>query len=184
MKYFIDWEFIEDGKTIDPISVGVVREDGKTFYAVNKECDFTKASDWVKKNVLSPMGVDFLPNNTIRIAESVEKDRKTKAEIRAGLLNLTKWDTDIRFIGYYADYDWVTTAQLFGTMVGLPKEFPMFCYDVKQWLMDLGNPTIPLDYTSDSHHALIDAMNIKSVYYWLRMLIKQGHLAEHPGLFR
>jgi len=58
MKYFFDTEFIEYGKTIDLISIGIVCEDGKTFYAINEECDFSKASDWVLENVLAPMGID------------------------------------------------------------------------------------------------------------------------------
>lgn len=38
------------------------------------------------------------------------------------------------FYGYYSDYDWVVFAQLFGTMMDLPKGFPMYCKDLKQIL--------------------------------------------------
>jgi hypothetical protein len=39
----------------------------------------------------------------------------------------------IEFYGYYADYDWVLfCSSLFGTMMNLPKDMPMFCYDLKQ----------------------------------------------------
>lgn len=51
MRYWFDTEFIEDGKTIDLISVGIVAEDGRTYYAECHECDLTKANDWVKENV-------------------------------------------------------------------------------------------------------------------------------------
>ena len=37
MKIFFDTEFIEDGKTIDLISIGMVREDGETYYASSPE---------------------------------------------------------------------------------------------------------------------------------------------------
>jgi len=37
MKYFIDTEFYEDGKTIDLISLGVVAEDGRELYLCNQE---------------------------------------------------------------------------------------------------------------------------------------------------
>lgn len=33
MKYFLDTEFHEDGKTIDLISIGIVAEDGREYYA-------------------------------------------------------------------------------------------------------------------------------------------------------
>jgi hypothetical protein len=51
MKYFYDCEFIEDGKTIDLISIGVVREDGAELYLESNEFDPDKASDWVRQNV-------------------------------------------------------------------------------------------------------------------------------------
>ena len=38
------------------------------------------------------------------------------------------------FYGYYADYDWVVFCWLFGKMIDLPKEFPMYCIDLKQIL--------------------------------------------------
>ncbi|MBA3574969.1 MAG: 3'-5' exoribonuclease, partial [Pseudonocardiales bacterium] len=33
MRFFYDCEFIEDGLTIDLVSIGVVDEDGREFYA-------------------------------------------------------------------------------------------------------------------------------------------------------
>ena len=34
MRYFYDTEFLEDGETIDLISIGIVAEDGREYYAV------------------------------------------------------------------------------------------------------------------------------------------------------
>lgn len=53
MKYFLDTEFIEYGKTIDLISIGIVSEDGREFYALNADCDWSKANQWVRENVLA-----------------------------------------------------------------------------------------------------------------------------------
>jgi hypothetical protein len=39
MRYWLDTEFIEDGHTIDLISIGIVAEDGRELYAENMECD-------------------------------------------------------------------------------------------------------------------------------------------------
>lgn len=39
-----------------------------------------------------------------------------------------------QFYGYYSDYDWVLFCSLFGTMMQLPKGFPMYCRDLKQTL--------------------------------------------------
>lgn len=60
------------------------------------------------------------------------------------------------FWGYYADYDWVVMCQLHGTMMDLPKEWPMYCCDIKQWCDQLGNPQLP-EQGKDEHNALADA---------------------------
>ncbi len=43
-----------------------------------------------------------------------------------------KLEPNHEFYAYYADYDWVLFCSLFGTMMDLPKGFPMFCIDLKQ----------------------------------------------------
>ena len=55
MRYFYDCEFIEDGRTIDLVSIGVVGEDGREFYAVSTEFDPSRAIDWVRKHVLDKL---------------------------------------------------------------------------------------------------------------------------------
>jgi hypothetical protein len=55
MKYFYDTEFIEDGKTIELLSIGIVSEDGRKLYCESNEADLSKADDWVKKNVISTL---------------------------------------------------------------------------------------------------------------------------------
>ncbi|MBN3946431.1 MAG: 3'-5' exoribonuclease [Nostoc sp. NMS7] len=57
MRYFIDLEFIENAKTIDLISIGIVAQDGREFYAVNEECNFSKANYWVQENVIPSLPV-------------------------------------------------------------------------------------------------------------------------------
>lgn len=49
------------------------------------------------------------------------------------------------FYGYYADYDWVLLCSLFGKMNDLPKQFPMYCRDLKHLLDDLAEKTYPFE---------------------------------------
>src|SRR5271154_6398092 len=51
MKYWVDTEFIERPFGIDLISVGLVAEDGREFYAESSEVDWTKASQWTLQTV-------------------------------------------------------------------------------------------------------------------------------------
>jgi len=46
MKYWLDTEFIARPFTIDLISIGVVAENGREFYAESNETDWSKASPW------------------------------------------------------------------------------------------------------------------------------------------
>lgn len=64
MKYFIDTEFIEGFKKpllgkerhfVDLISIGIVCEDGREYYAISKEFNYKDADIWVKKNVIFPI---------------------------------------------------------------------------------------------------------------------------------
>ena len=51
MKFWFDTEFIEDGRTIDLISIGMVAEDGRQYYAVSSEFDSNNASQWVRETM-------------------------------------------------------------------------------------------------------------------------------------
>ena len=140
-RIFFDTEFIEDGTTIDLISIGAVKEDGSTFYAVSNEYDASKASDWVIDNVLNHI--------------SPHQPKSSRQEIGEAF---RLWAGDNpEFWAYYADYDWVVLCQLYGTMMQLPPAFPMFCMDIKQLCVDLGNPRLP-QQSDREHCALDDAM--------------------------
>ena len=150
MKIWFDTEFIEDGKTIDLISIGMVREDGATYYAHSSEYDVSKASPWVQENVLPHVG-DTKPLRRYQIANDVRAFAGHKPE----------------FWAYYADYDWVVLCQLFGTMMDLPKGWPMYCRDLKQLCDALGGPKLP-EQSSTEHHALADAQWTKAAWEFLQ----------------
>lgn len=150
MRIWFDTEFIEDGKTIDLISIGMVREDGATFYAENSECDIGQASQWVNQNVL--------PHLKGGQARWTRKDMAEYILAFAG--------EKPEFWAYYADYDWVVLCQLFGTMMDLPKGWPMYCRDVKQFCDDRGNPELPKQ-VSQEHNALADAIWTKEAWEFL-----------------
>ncbi len=55
MNYWIDTEFIQGRYTIDLISVGLVAEDGREFYAESREVDWTKSNEWILQTVRSQL---------------------------------------------------------------------------------------------------------------------------------
>ena len=149
MKVWFDTEFMEDGKTIELLSIGAVREDGACFYAEFEEADYMKANEWVAKNVLPKL-------------------------VGASALKPRRWIVDSfrtfcgekpEFWAYYSAYDWVSLCQMYGRMVDLPKGWPLFCRDVKQLCVDRGNPRLP-EQTGE-HHALADAKWTKAAWDFL-----------------
>ncbi len=54
-RYFYDCEFIEDGITVELVSIGVVDEYDREFYAVSTEFDESRAIPWVRRNVLDKL---------------------------------------------------------------------------------------------------------------------------------
>lgn len=54
MKYFYDTEFLDNGTTVDLISIGIVAEDGREYYAVNLDMPTVKIrdSEWLMENVM------------------------------------------------------------------------------------------------------------------------------------
>ena len=151
MKYWLDTEFIEDGRTIDLISIGIVAADGREFYA-QTECDLSKASDWVRKNVFPSLQPTFQPRIDVRTEVLAFCDPEQYGPPE--------------FWGYYADYDWVALCQLFGTMMDLPKGWPMYCRDIKQLCDEKGNPKLPAQGKGE-HHALADARWNKTAWEFL-----------------
>lgn len=152
MKYFLDTEFIEYPCTIDLISIALVCEDGAEYYAIG-EFDESKANEWVKENVIA------------RLDDEPGRYWKTRQQIRDDIISFVG-HTKPEFWGYYADYDWVAFCWIFGAMIDLPKGWPMYCRDIKQWCDDLGNPKLP-ETGKNEHHALADARWNKQAYEFL-----------------
>jgi hypothetical protein len=172
MKYFLDTEFIEDGKTIDLISIGIVCEDGRKYYAISTEFKAKKANQWVKDHVLSQLPPkNANPYESSPSVWEASKAWKKPAVIRDEVLefcNPDKYGTP-EFWGYYADYDWVVFCWLFGVMMDLPKGFPMYCNDIRQVAKELGDPELP-EQDEHEHHALADAIWNKEAYEFLQGL--------------
>lgn len=184
MRIFYDTEFIEDGRTIDLISIGIVDEDGREYYAVNAETPFKRIlkNDWLVRNVVAS-----LPVREHKILETYLKN-SPNSHPRPSLDLLSLDDTDItvkprnvirnevrEFIlatqrpelwAWYGAYDHVVLAQLFGPMIALPEGIPMWTNDLKQEAMRLGNPRVP-EQAGGEHNALQDARHNRVIAQFL-----------------
>jgi len=146
-RYFYDCEFVEDGRLIDLVSIGVVDEHGREFYAVSTEFDGTRALPWVRRNVL-----DKLPSPADPAWRTRERIRTELHEFLTAPLDA---GGELELWAWYAAYDHVALAQLWGAMPALPREIPRFTKDLRQLWDDVGRP--PLPAASGRHDALVDA---------------------------
>jgi hypothetical protein len=153
-RYFYDCEFVEDGRLIDLVSIGVVDEHGREFYAVSTEFDGSRALPWVRKHVL-----EKLPSPGNAAWRSRERIRDDLYAFLVEPLNGgggTRGETELELWAWYAAYDHVALAQLWGPMPALPREIPRFTKDLRQLWDELGQPRLPAA-DADRHDALVDA---------------------------
>jgi len=246
MKYFIDTEFHEgfhkafmkpNRHFIDLISIGIVAEDNREYYAISKEFDIYAAWNkwqtdnngskvyWLRDNVLKIIFKELyhLEHSIINSAivingkdvseatfnydnfkKLIKKHGKTNEQIAEEIKEFVFFGRECtygyqnykpEFYAYYADYDWVAFCSLFGSMMQLPKSFPMYCKDLKQDLDNVGRRVyaVPkaiqenivatfedkLDYIKsmhgypkqeDEHNALSDAKWNKELHKFLNKI--------------
>lgn len=159
-RYYIDTEFHEDGRIIDPISIGIACEDGRAFYVECKEFDESVCNDFVKQNVLPYLTWD-------REARMSRERIRQEVELFIG-------KDDPEFWGYFADTDWVVFYQLWGRMVDMPPKWPNLCLDVRQYTYTRGIKTPKLSHFIPDggvqHNALADAVATMSMHEYARSL--------------
>jgi hypothetical protein len=178
-RFWYDTEFIEDGRTIELISIGIVADDGgREYYAVNADApwDRIKSNDWLVRNVLPslPMtGTTSLqryreshpnvhPRPSISMVSVDRSDSNVKPhwvianEVR-DFLTADEADRDQNELwAYYGGYDHVVLCQLWGSMRMLPGTVPMWTNDLMQLWQAAGEPKMPPQPPS-LHNALADA---------------------------
>lgn len=172
MKFWFDTEFLEDGRTIELISIGVVSEDGRTYYAeVPNALELASKTRWLSANVAPHL------TQRLRVDHATLRHTYQRWQIAGALIDFMGEAPEIW--AYYADYDWVALCQLHGTMMDLPKGWPMYCRDLKQWCDMLGNPKLPKQVGVE-HNALADAWWAKTAWVHLAALSAANHASEKP----
>lgn len=156
--YCYDTEFLEDGTTIELISIGIVGDDGREYYAVNADMpvDRIVGHGWLKENVWPHLPIQWNgdhPTVYLDTRSALVKPKWVIAnEVREFLLGNGKptlWAD-------YAAYDHVALAQLWGTMMQLPADIPMWTHDIEQLIEPLLGFDKPQQESAE-HNALADA---------------------------
>lgn len=176
MKYFYDTEFIEDGKTIDLISIGIVCDDGREYYAINADAPWARIEQhsWLMRNVVW----NLAPNKNLRGLWSVSGDlyrrfgdvARPKVQIATDVKDFfLRPNEAVELWGYFGSYDHVVLAQLWGTMMQRPKGMPMWTNDVQQVAASLGLDNSLPPQIGTAHNALDDARWTRDAYNYLNV---------------
>jgi hypothetical protein len=187
MRYFYDLEFLERPGRIDLISIGIVADDGREYYAVNSDMplDDIKAHHWLMDNVWPHLPLRDIhpamnePPGPFR--DDVPMGGRCKCKPQDGHLDtssilvkprwvianevrqfLTEDEDKIELWAYYGAYDHVCLMWLWGPMISKPARIPMWTHDLKQLAEQVGidgeTRTLPDKHIGGpAHNALADA---------------------------
>lgn len=181
MRYWYDTEFLDNGTTIALISIGIVAEDGREYYAVNEDAPWPQVGQhqWLCEHVVpylplvdaprhAPEGVHFLLDLT---SDNVKPHQEIAQEVERFLL---AGENEPELWAYYGGYDYVVLNQLWGPMVNHPQGLPMYLNDIMQTVRELGvDPAELPRQQGGQHHALADARHNRTMWRWLTHTAQQ-----------
>jgi hypothetical protein len=162
-KWYLDCEFNENGKTIELISIALVADDGREYYATSSEFDGTACGPWLREHV-----IQHLPDKREWKSRATIRD-----EVKKLLLDNVPEGEKPEIWAYFASYDWVVLCQLFGRMIDLPEGMPFFCRDLKQLMdqIEISKRDLP-EQSGAAHDALEDARWVRAAHQ---------HILDHYG---
>lgn len=163
MKVFFDTEFTGLHANTTLMSIGLVDEEGRTFYAELNDYDKSQVDEWLENNVVA----NFTGENTMNMQQLK--------------LELTEWLAVYDSVEMWSDclaYDWVLFNSIFGTAFDIPENIYYIPFDICTMMKLKGvDPDINREEyafngvpeTAQKHNALWDAQVIRACYENLRL---------------
>ncbi len=162
-----------DGSTlIQPISIGLVAENGREYYAEWPNAREVAASQpWLAANVLPHLrhGRSTRPDLPIYVPEDVAAEcqagysqvdcARAADQIRADIEAFCSGSSP-EWVINYGGFDWVILSALWGGMLKMPKGWPYAFHEAQ----DMNLPRVEQD--GAEHNALSDARTIRRA--WLK----------------
>lgn len=180
MNIYFDTEFTGLHKDTTLISIGLISEDGKTFYAEFNDYDKSQCDKWIHENVINNLFLDIDGVHSDSYSDTKIKGKKSLIKFYLSMW-LSQFD-GIQLVSDVCHYDMVLFIDIFGSAWDLPKNINPSCHDINQdiaeWCnksekdaFDLNREHFLLYSDDDSelpigdkHNALYDAKVIKGIY--------------------
>lgn len=173
MKIFFDTEFTGLHQHTSLISIGLIDEEGKTFYAEFIDYNRMYVDNWIRDNVIANLKF----NNESKPFVLYDCDDWKILESRVPIKEwLTKWLSKYEYVEMWSDclaYDWMLFNQLWGHAFSIPKNICYIPFDICTLMKIKGvDPDINREMfagylapnKSWKHNSLWDARMIKECY--------------------
>jgi hypothetical protein len=127
-KVFFDCEFTGLHKNTTLISIGLISECGKTFYAELTDYDRLQINDWVRNNVISKLNYPKIESNAkmASLSDDTRSDMViygTQDDVKFHLIHWLKQFKEIEMWGDVLAYNWVLFCQIFGGGRNIPCKY-------------------------------------------------------------
>lgn len=172
MKIFFDTEFTGLHQNTTLISIGLVTENGREFYAEFTDFDTDQIDDWLRKNVMA--NLIYRHDQDHAYTDGAHTGRSgDKAYIAQ---ELVQWlasfgDDEIEMWSDCLAYDWVLFCQLWGHAFKIPRTIYYIPFDlatlfkIKDIDPDINREEFAgMAEGQSKHNALWDAKIIKACY--------------------
>ena len=180
MKIYFDTEFTGLHKNTTLISIGMVSENGKTFYGEFTDYDRGQVDNWIQENVIANM----LYRSMLVGCMGDERDMRCVGDtgrIRCALSEWLSQFDEVQLVSDVCHYDMVLFCDIYGGAFQIPSNVSPCCYDLNQAIADyLGcslkeafdvsreglKETLALGVVieGEKHNSLYDARVIKVLY--------------------
>ena len=174
MNLYFDTEFTGLHKDTTLISIGIISEDGRTFYAELNDYDESQVDEWLQENVIDNLYLTRLfGEEGIKACDSAT-DFIMTGTTEDVAMELRKWVLQFDDIKIWSDclaYDWVLFNHLFGHAFNLPENIYYIPFDICTLMEIKGvDPDISREefinnsIKGNKHNSLYDAKIIKACY--------------------
>ena len=181
-KIFFDTEFTGLHQKTTLISIGMVSECGKEFYAEFNDYNLLQVDDWIEQNVISNLHHPDGDVSDCIVTEDRPNDMLVYGNSKEIKFYLEKWLSQFEKIEMWSDclaYDWMLFNNIFGDAFKIPKNVHYIPFDIcTLFRMKKINPDISREkfarinpeFAKEKHNALYDAKVIKKCYKRLMKL--------------
>ncbi|WP_371500361.1 3'-5' exoribonuclease [Kitasatospora sp. NBC_00374] len=158
MRVFYSAQYLDYSNRLALLSIGLVREDGGTYYAVNRGLP---ARHVLLDPSLRTAAWPHLPTRGDHLLDRSHPDVKVCSRIAAEVADFLAAVPDVELWSWRGAHAHVLLCQLFGTELDLPDAVPDWTNDLRQEAHRLGvDPDELPDQQTRRHHALDDARHL------------------------